>query len=121
MGRPLDPWLCRVAVNLGIDWLRKNAQSNSQSTQLAEETAVPDPSPELLVTRAETRQRLLSIIDLLPRNQKRVLVLRDLHEFPVTEIAGLLNCRESTVRVHLARARHKMRSLIKIHASDLLR
>jgi RNA polymerase sigma-70 factor (ECF subfamily) len=69
----------------------------------------------------EKQQRLVRLMQKLSRKQQRVLVLRDLENFTVEEIASIINCRQSTVRVHLARARLKLRGLIEQQAPDLLK
>jgi DNA-directed RNA polymerase specialized sigma24 family protein len=42
------------------------------------------------------------------------VVLRDWAGFSTSDIAGLLSMRESTVRVHLARGRGRLRGLLGV-------
>jgi RNA polymerase sigma factor (sigma-70 family) len=48
----------------------------------------------------------------LPLRQRQAVVLRDWAGFPTNEVARLLRMRESTVRVHLARGRNRLRQAL---------
>jgi RNA polymerase sigma factor (sigma-70 family) len=52
----------------------------------------------------------------LPLRQRQAVVLRDWAGFPTAEVAAMLGMRESTVRVHLARGRERLRAALSIEA-----
>ena len=57
---------------------------------------------------------VFKIMETLPAQQKLVLQLRDIEQFEFTEIAEMLECNETAVRVNLSRARKAVREqLIK--------
>lgn len=59
---------------------------------------------------------VFKIMDTLPEQQKLVLQLRDVEQFEFSEIAEMLECNETAVRVALSRARKAVREqLIKKH------
>jgi RNA polymerase sigma-70 factor (ECF subfamily) len=121
-GRALEPWLYRVALNLSVDHLRKlTSRGHSVDITRLDESSHSDHTPDTLFAMKEKQQRLVRLMQKLSRKQQRVLVLRDLENFTVEEIASIINCRQSTVRVHLARARLKLRGLIEQQAPDLLK
>jgi RNA polymerase sigma factor (sigma-70 family) len=49
----------------------------------------------------------------LPRAQRAAVALSYLEDIPVAEIAGPLGCRQSTVRVHLHRARTQLAATLR--------
>jgi RNA polymerase sigma-70 factor, ECF subfamily len=113
--RRFGPWLFRVAINLGLDWLRHSkyeppvtasvhrAGGNSQSI-----FEVPDVDPR---TQAELAQEVQFILGLVPVSYRTILVLRDLEGFSTSEVAAIVGRRESTVRWKLSVARDKFREI----------
>jgi RNA polymerase sigma-70 factor (ECF subfamily) len=112
-------WLYRLTVNLAIDFKRKNARHRHSS--IDEIKAESDPNeyaagPDKDLERSEFKGAIKKLAGRLAENQRKVFVLRDLQEFSVDEIATVLGCRASTVRVHLARARANLKkSLLQIY------
>ena len=115
--RRFGPWLFRVAVNLGLDWLRKRssvgpATLSLQTADTEEEHRRLDPAdPSQDRRRDELAQEVHRILELLPPADRVVLVLRDLEGFSSAEVAAILNRREATIRWRLAQARHHFRDL----------
>jgi RNA polymerase sigma-70 factor, ECF subfamily len=113
--RRFGPWLFRVAINLGLDWLRHRKyeppltasihrpSGNGQST-----FDVPDADPR---TQAELAQEVQFILTLMPVSYRTILVLRDLEGFSTLEVAAIVGRRESTIRWKLAIARDKFREI----------
>jgi len=50
-----------------------------------------------------------NIIDSLPETQRRIIIMRDVDGYELSEIAGITGAEESTVRVNLSRARKAVR------------
>jgi RNA polymerase sigma factor (sigma-70 family) len=71
--------------------------------------AAPD-----LADAATAREDIARALRLLPLRQRQAVVLRDWAGFSTKDIAGLLSTRESTVRVHLARGRERLRGLLVV-------
>ena len=55
---------------------------------------------------------MLRAIGSLSRNQARAILMHAVEEIPYDDIAAAMNCREVTVRKHVARARTKLRKLL---------
>jgi RNA polymerase sigma-70 factor (ECF subfamily) len=113
--RRFGPWLFRVAVNLGLDWLRSSKSEASAVTSIDRAGrdghatfVLPDPDPRI---QAELTQEVQFILGLLPVSHRTVLVLRDLEGFSSSEIAAIVGRRESTVRWQLCTAREKFREI----------
>jgi RNA polymerase sigma-70 factor (ECF subfamily) len=110
--RRFGPWLFRIGVNLGLDWLRRN---DSPATVLVSIDRAgggrfdpPDPDPRL---RAELAQEVQFVLERIPVAYRTILVLRDLEGFSSAEVAAIINRREATVRWRLAKARDQFREL----------
>jgi len=105
-------WLYRLTVNLSIDFLRKNARYRHKSIEASEVNMGESdngPRPDENLERKEFCGAIREVTQELSINQRRVFVLRDLQGFSTEEVAAILKCRISTVRVHLARARGRIK------------
>jgi RNA polymerase sigma-70 factor (ECF subfamily) len=65
-----------------------------------------------------TRLDVFDALAGLPLRQRQAVVLRDWAGFPVVNIAAMLDVRESTVRVHLARGRQALREHLTIEERE---
>ncbi len=70
-------------------------------------------SPDKLLEMKETVEKLKSIIDTLPEQQKTVIELRDRDGYTFDEIAEIMKMNAVNVRVCLSRARKKVRELLQ--------
>lgn len=108
--RRFGPWLFRVGVNLGLDYLRRPdaAPITSIDRPRADGRAfdLPDPDPRL---REELAQEVRFVLDRIPLPYRTILVLRDLEGFSSAEVATIVGRREATVRWRLAKARDQFR------------
>ena len=55
---------------------------------------------------------MLRAIGRLSKNQARAILMHVVEEIPYGDIAAAMDCRESTVRKHVARARARLRTLL---------
>jgi RNA polymerase sigma-70 factor (ECF subfamily) len=73
----------------------------------------PDPSPERLAISREIRDRLRKAIELLSPRQKAIFQLKHFEELSIPEIAEITGLDSGTVKSHLFRAAHKIRSRLR--------
>jgi RNA polymerase sigma-70 factor (ECF subfamily) len=113
--RRFGPWLFRVGVNLGLDWLRSNKSEPPAAASIDRsggdgkaKLELPDPDPRL---RAELAQEVHFILAMMPVSYRTILVLRDLEGFSSSEVAAIVGRREATVRWRLSKAREKFREI----------
>ncbi|HEX9944566.1 MAG TPA: RNA polymerase sigma factor [Thermoanaerobaculia bacterium] len=99
----LEAWLVRVLVNLCHDRYRKSEVRMRLEDRVREEGAPPDPEAAA-VARDLARAALAS----LPPQRRAIVVLHEMEELSVREIARLLRLTEVTVRWHLAKGRREM-------------
>ncbi|WP_249300325.1 RNA polymerase sigma factor [Feifania hominis] len=110
-------YLYRVAVNLSIDFMRKNRRRQGDVSLYQGEDGeeyelnLPDRSgsPEELAERREQRRALLGCIAALPERHRQMIVLRDLSGLSYDEIARVMQCNEGTVKSRISRAREALR------------
>jgi len=65
------------------------------------------PGPEDALERRQKIQSVYTVLDTLPENQRRVLILFEIEGLPTQTIAELVGVRLGTVRVRLHRARSR--------------
>jgi RNA polymerase sigma-70 factor, ECF subfamily len=110
--RRFGPWLFRIGVNRTLDFLRKRkrrgrwALFSESPHEQGPDPAVADPRPHL-----DLEQEVAAILEQIPEKYRMVLVLRDLENFPTSEIAAITGRKEATIRWRLAEARNRFRKL----------
>jgi RNA polymerase sigma-70 factor (ECF subfamily) len=120
--RRFGPWLFRVAINLGLDWLRHSkceqavtASIHRTSHNGQSKLDPPNPDPRM---QADLAQEVQFILGLMPVSSRTILVLRDLEGFSTSEVAAIIGRRESTVRWKLSLAREKFREIWERRQED---
>ncbi len=116
-GGSFRSWLLRIVTNAGYDALRARRRHPSQSLdQLAEESSfdLPDPAdlPETLALRRELVERIQEGLQLIPVDQRLVLILCDVQGLSYEEAATVLSVHLGTVKSRLSRARGRMRDYL---------
>jgi len=106
-GVPFSSWLFRIAANNASD-ARKGG---SRQTALDELPSDPvDPGNEL--AQVEERVQLYELVDRLPNDQRRVIVLRFAQEKRVSEIAAAMGRSEGAVKQLQFRALQSLRAWV---------
>jgi RNA polymerase sigma factor (sigma-70 family) len=116
---PLRAWLFRIAHNRALDVLRGKAVRAAEPIQAAHnvvDQVNPDPVEELM--RQEAVRTAVSRFSELPVLQRSVIILKDILDEPLAEIALLLDLTVDSVKAHLARGRARLRE-INAKASQL--
>jgi RNA polymerase sigma-70 factor (ECF subfamily) len=114
-GRRFGPWLFRIGVNLGLDWLRHSKSERSSAISIDRTKGdgrltvdLLDPDPR---ARADLAQEVQFTLAQVPVSYRTILVLRDLEGFSCSEVAAIVGRREATIRWKLAVAREKFREI----------
>lgn len=106
--REAEAWLVRVAVNLCRDRFRRRAVRGDVATEIPDR-ADPASGPE---ARAVARRTVSAALAHLSPRRRAVVVLHELEELPVADIAQLLGIGRVTVRWHLAAGRRALAQLL---------
>jgi RNA polymerase sigma-70 factor, ECF subfamily len=115
---PFDQWFTRILINRCIDRQRSRARRDLRLVPLAE--AMPQThgrsldSPERRVLVRQWREAIRQAVSKLPNRQRAVFTLCQYGGRTPAEVARVLGMREATVRVHLFRAVHRLRSTLEV-------
>jgi RNA polymerase sigma-70 factor, ECF subfamily len=109
---PLRPWLFRIAHNRALDLLRGRAVRMAEPIDAALEVAdAANPDPVEVLMRQEAVKTAISRFAELPILQRSVVILKDVLDASLTEIAALLDLTVDAVKAHLARGRARLREI----------
>lgn len=118
-GVPFIAWLLRITGNLTIN--HKKAQKNGHHAQLPE--SIIDEgrfaSPEKSAETRNDGERVWTLVQKLPLEQRQVIVMRFMDDLPYTEVAQVLGKSVGAVRVIQFRALATLRRLVQ-HADASL-
>jgi RNA polymerase sigma factor (sigma-70 family) len=113
----LRAWLFTIQRNLYISSWRRTRRRGSEVS--IDEASVPSIAPrQEAVLEA---QDVLAALDDLPEEQKSILLLIGVEDFSYDEAARILGMPIGTVMSRLARARHRLRSIVETGRTTLLR
>jgi RNA polymerase sigma factor (sigma-70 family) len=116
---PLRPWLFRIAHNRALDLLRGREVRMAEPIDAAADIADPvQPDPLEMLMRKEAVKTAVSRFAELPALQRSVVILKDVLDESLMEIAALLDLTVDAVKGHLARGRAHLRE-INAHARPL--
>jgi RNA polymerase sigma-70 factor (ECF subfamily) len=117
-------WLCRIAMNVAIDHLRKqkhrrhsefdDSRGGSEGAQVVRLHSAKD-DPAANVARSQLNKTIMDAVETLPDDQKQVLILRELEDMPYKEIAEVLGIPEGTVMSRLYYARRRLQEMLSEH------
>jgi RNA polymerase sigma-70 factor (ECF subfamily) len=105
---PLKPWLFRIAHNRAIDLLRHGRRWPSAPLDFAPLIELSDAEAEVI--RREAVGLAVSRFAVLPVSQRAAVILKDVLDEPLSEIAALLDLSVDAVKAHLARGRAGLRA-----------
>jgi RNA polymerase sigma factor (sigma-70 family) len=113
-GAEFRPWLLRIVANAARNRRRSASRRTGLALRAFRETASGDaaPSPEVLLLADERRRELLSAINRLRPDDRKVIALRWFLELNEEEMAAVLDCRRGTVKSRLSRATARLRSAL---------
>jgi RNA polymerase sigma-70 factor, ECF subfamily len=109
--RPFGPWICRIARNLAINYVRspEAREEGLDEGALDLSPAAAFDGPLDTVLEKEARGVLEEAVGRLPAEQRAVFVLRTCEDLSYKEIAEALGLSVGTVMSRLSRAREKLR------------
>ena len=120
-------WLYRIATNASLDAIKRSSRRVASVSSFAEvpwlqpypdrlldEVAPSDAEPDAVVVARETIElTFLAVIQLLPPQQRAVLILRDVLDWSAAEAAALLDTTVAAANSALQRARATLREQLQ--------
>ena len=109
------PWVIRIARNLCVDHFRKIKRSPSIKTgddyDIFEMINFYEPGVDEKIMQRESHERVSKMLDMLPDDQKEVIIMRHYADLSFKEIAELTDCSINTA---LGRMRYGLINLRKM-------
>jgi len=109
------PWVMRIAHNLCVDHFRKVKRSPSIKTSddhdIFEVLNFSEAGADEKMIQGQSHERVRKMLDMLPEDQKEVIVMRHYADLSFKEIAKLTDCSINTA---LGRMRYGLINLRKM-------
>ena len=107
---PMRAWLFRIAHNRALDLLRSRAIRAAEPIEAADAVADPAiPDPVEVMMQREAIETAVSRFSELPTTQRSVVILKDVLDQSLDEIAAMLDLTVNAVKAHLARGRARLK------------
>lgn len=106
--RPFSTWMYRIALNVGISFLRRNTRPMRQTVALDEidhEFPQELPDTSTMEERVAALQSVIAMLD--PLNRALLLLYLDDHSY--RDIAAILGITETNVATKLSRLKERLR------------
>ncbi|MBC5801338.1 MAG: RNA polymerase sigma factor [Candidatus Eremiobacteraeota bacterium] len=117
-GSTFGPWLRRIAINLSLNALRRRGRLQFESLD-----AVPHPfydfedrlarTPEEHALSASDLTGMDALFEHLPPEQRVAVVLSDVYDYDIVDVAALSRCKLSAAKMRIARGRATLRKLLE--------
>jgi RNA polymerase sigma-70 factor (ECF subfamily) len=111
-GRPLRPWLIRIAHNLAANYYRDRSRKPQTNLEDAGILAEPHETADLVEGREEL-ERVLEGVSRLPDDRREALIMRFALGMDNKEIAGAMGRTEGATKVLLHRAIRQLEGFLK--------
>ena len=109
------PWAMRIAHNMCVDHFRKVKRTptikTSDDRDIFEVLNFSEPGADHKLMNGQSHERVRKMVDLLPEDQREVIILRHYADLSFKEIADLTNCSINTA---LGRMRYGLINLRKM-------
>src|SRR5688500_7186724 len=90
------PWAMRIAHNLCVDHFRKVKRTpiikTSDDRDIFEVINFSEPGADLRMMQGQSYERVRKMLDLLPQDQREVIIMRHYADLSFKEIATLTKC-----------------------------
>ena len=127
---PFSAWLRQLAWERLVKLHRHHVRAQKRSVRREEDQSMPLPedsvlrlarrllasgtSPSQALIRDEQRHRLTVALEQLAPHDREILVMRNLEQLPIAEIAAVLGLTEGAVKVRHLRALQRLRIVLEV-------
>lgn len=117
--RSFADWIRRITVNCAISSLRKRKCVVKNGPRVAAlSTMAPPIDPVQHATGSDFHRQVQEALDRLPPQQRAAMTLLALQDMDLADVADSMGCARATARVHVHRARQKLRALLAEHLEE---
>jgi len=113
------PWLLQIAYRESISALRKRREIPVDPTTLPDPPS-PDRGPADLAVAADLVAILADALRRMPPDERLALVLRDIEELPMKEVANVIGTGLSAAKMRVSRGRATLRSMLDKELADAM-
>lgn len=110
-------WAMRISYNLCVDYFRRSKRRPTiypnENFDIFDVIKSGEPNAEQLIMRSQTHDKIRSLVDALPPEQREVVILRHYADMSFKEIAGLTRVSINTA---LGRMRYALINIRKMIA-----
>ena len=110
-GSKFSTWLSRIAINLSLDWRRRESRRDDIHSKWAEDAVSSNSSNDGFPD--ELSRRVQDALNRLPAKQRAAIVLTIYENQTHAEAAKTLGCTEATISWRVFAARQKLKRLLK--------
>lgn len=103
INKSFRPWIFKITHNLCKDYWKNYSSKNKRDSAIY--------SDENTITNSKEKTDIgyiLSTLNILPKKQKIVFILRDLQDLNVADVAAIMNISQSSVKTNLFHARKSL-------------
>lgn len=110
-------WAMRISYNMCVDYFRRNKRrpqiSPTESFDIFDVLQNPDYNAEQTIIRDQTHGRIRQLVDMLPQEQREVVILRHYADMSFKEIAKLTDVSINTALGRMRYALINIRKMIE--------
>ena len=116
-------WAMRISYNLCVDYFRRSKRrtkvSPSETFDIFDVLEVKDDNMETSIIKNETYSKVRKLVDMLPPEQREVVILRHYADMSFKEIAALTRVSINTALGRMRYALINIRKLVEEHHIQL--
>ena len=114
----LRPWLAKVLYRQFIDQYRQQTRSPLNLVTDGEDGLLEQPDPSGVTPESQTeadfsQKRLIKALQTLNQDQRTVVLLHDVEGYTLSELEGILESPQGTLKSRLSRARTQLREYLQ--------
>jgi RNA polymerase sigma-70 factor (ECF subfamily) len=112
-------WAMRIAYNMCVDYFRRNKRKTTVSATINDEfdlfkiIPMTDDNAEDLIMKSQTHSKIRQLVDMLPAEQKEVVILRHFADMSFKEISGLTRVSINTALGRMRYALINIRRMVE--------
>lgn len=114
--------IIRICINKAYDHLRRSSRRHRLTNRIYHE-GTPlrfEIAPDEKLDQQTRLEEVLAGISKLPKREAEALLLYTLEGLSLTETAKAMNCRESSIRSMISKARKRLEKMVNIQIREVL-